>query len=73
MNGFDGVNYVAAAYQMKYLGVQFKDAMRQIYEFYQEAGNTKGFPSSYYYGLQWYCLGLGSTPEQCLIGHANSK
>lgn len=68
IEGFDRVSFVMGAYQMKFLNYGLKDVMKEILGFYGKNKRTGGLGWRFYNGLQWYCLGLGRSAEECLIG-----
>lgn len=69
LEGFDRVSCVLGAYQMKYLNKTMKEVMNSVMEFYHKQGKTDGMNFRFYNQLQWYCLGLGRSTEECLFGN----
>ena len=68
MDGFDQVSEVLGIYKMKYLGTSLSDVVKEIFAFYDKSGKKDGLGSCYYNSLQWNCLMLGRTNDECLIG-----
>lgn len=68
LDGFDRVSCVMGAYQMKFLNKSLKDVMTSIMEFYRQQGNNHGISFRFYNQLQWYCLSLNRTKEECVLG-----
>ena len=51
---------------MKSKGDSLETVMKDILKFYKSIGH-KNMGSTMYWALQWYCLKLGRTPDQCLL------
>jgi len=64
--GLDRVGYVAGAYKMKYLNATMTEVMRENLDILKPERDYMRCTS--YYGLQWYCLSLGRTGQECLVG-----
>jgi hypothetical protein len=64
--GFDQTGYVLGAYKMKYMKATMKEVMTENLQIIKE--ERQKMKCNYYYGLQWYCLSLGRSDEECLIG-----
>lgn len=65
-DGLDEVSYVLGAYLMKAQGESLENVMKQNLKLNKSHGKD-GMSSSMYWGLQWYCLKLGRSPEDCLL------
>ena len=63
--GLDRVGYVSGAFKMKFMNESFKSVMEENLEILREFRGHMHFNT--YNGLQWFCLSLGRSEEECLI------
>lgn len=63
--GVDRAGYVAGAYKMTFKNATMAEVVRENLTFMKEIRNYIHFNS--FNGLQWYCLHLGRSEEECLV------
>ena len=64
--GVDRTGYVGGAYKMKYQKKSLSQVLDENLNILK--GLRKNMHFNTYNGLQWYCLSLGRTEKECLIG-----
>lgn len=64
--GVDRTGYVGGAYKMKYLDKSLEEVVHE--NLLVLKGYRKHMHFNTFNGLQWYCLSLGRSEEECLIG-----